>query len=163
FQPLPTNCTAVLQAAAARTRWGAITNALLTAKLALAPTSTGMLATTLTLQTKTLQTEWGQGSNVSVRVSARHSSRNWLPAAIGVELEADHLQMPWSEGEARHGELSVSASLPPPEALQLFRTNLAWTDRWTNVPGDLSLVLNNVEAPKLQLHSFSTVAHWDAP
>ena len=109
-----------LEALAAQTRWGSITNFVLDMRLASHNSRSSLVQGSLRLSAKTLQTECGHGKQLLFTADWLHSLTNLVPVSGEGALNLTAVESQW--GSAGRLQLHGSLSLPTVPA--------AWDDSW---------------------------------
>jgi hypothetical protein len=157
----PTNATVTLDLGTPNLPWGQARRLILFAKIASPESNRLARLATWRATAEGLQSRWGQAERALGSGWLTHPATNLLPASFAADLEAARVQ--GTNGSVHWAQASVTGALPTAEQFLLFRTNLLWPDRVTNIPFRASVQLSNAVTPRVQLQRLDAVGSWSAP
>jgi hypothetical protein len=158
---LPTNGTLSIRLAEAKAKWAKAREVNVNVLCHPDGISAEDRRTHLEVAIDQFESQWASAQRLNVTAEAHHRSTNYLPAEVETEWVTKDLQTSWHTSQ--WFRVQGRASLPAVQEFQLFRSNLVWLDRITNLPFHVTTTLSNVLLGSYSLDRAVGTIDWQAP
>jgi hypothetical protein len=158
---LPTNGTLSVRLVGAQAKWAKAHEVTINAICHPDGLSAEDRRTHLNVAVEQLESRWASAQRLNMTAEAHHRGTNYLPARLETKVVTQDLRTSWHTSQ--WFSVEGRASLPATPEFHLFRSNLVWLDRITNLPFHVSVNLSNVLVGPHSLDQAVGTIDWEAP
>jgi hypothetical protein len=157
----PTNGTVTLALKSIATPWASLQDVMLKGRRQPASETADVCKNKFELTTSQARGTWGTVSQLRATGDLVQHGVDVFPATVRARVNLATPEL--FQTTADQAQVSLEAALPVLTNIALFRTNLLWPDRWTNLSLHAVTTLSNIAIAQIVLNEVRLTNRWDAP